>query len=77
MKTLLLITALITALLLMTSCSNLKNYRGPSMRFSVGFDGIDVGITILGQKGMTQKEMLDRLNNALPEIPGIPITATK
>lgn len=72
----------ISVLCLLPGCQQLKNYQGPSLRFSAGFEGVDIGVTILGKRGMSQAELVQALQKTgflepLPEIVGPPISATK
>ncbi len=38
------------AALILTGCGSLANYSGPALRFSIGWNGIDAGVTFYGRK---------------------------
>ncbi len=47
MKRLLLCAAIVPTL---TGCGSLAEYTGPTLRFSIGWNGIDAGITLYAKK---------------------------
>lgn len=52
--------------LTLTGCGSLKNYTGPALRFSIGWNGIDAGITLYGKKPVA--ESLDDAGRAFDAI---------
>lgn len=58
----------IAAALTLTGCGSMAAYSGPTLRFSIGWNGIDAGITLYAKKPVTQnlQEAGQTFNALLP-----------
>jgi hypothetical protein len=64
--------------LLLSSCSSWKNYSGPTLRFSAGFEGVDIGVSIIGKRGATGAEMVEAIKRlGVFETPSAEVRPTK